>query len=46
MPSVRRHPENKNVVVLVDSGTSVALSVYLAIKPPHFIGKYKLPRWH
>jgi len=48
MPTFRRHPENKNVVVLGGfSGHGVALSVYLGHKAAqHFVGKYKLPRWH
>jgi len=48
MPTFRRHPENKNVVVLGGfSGHGVALSVYLGHQAAqHFIGKYKLPRWH
>ena len=48
MPTFRRHPENKNVVVLGGfSGHGVALSVYLGHRAAqHFIGKYQLPRWH
>jgi len=47
IPTFRRHPENKNVVVLGGfSGHGVALSVYLGHQAvQHFIGKYKLPRW-
>ena len=47
IPTFRRHPENKNVVILGGfSGHGVALSVYLGHQAAqHFIGKYKLPRW-
>jgi glycine/D-amino acid oxidase-like deaminating enzyme len=47
IPTFRRHPENKNVVVLGGfSGHGVALSVYLGHQAAqHFISKYKLPRW-
>ena len=47
IPTFRRHPENKNVVVLGGfSGHGVALSVYLGHQAAqHFIGKHKLPRW-
>jgi glycine/D-amino acid oxidase-like deaminating enzyme len=47
IPTFRRHPENKNVVVLGGfSGHGVALSVYLGHRAAqHFMGKYKLPRW-
>ena len=47
IPTFRRHPENKNIVVLGGfSGHGVALSVYLGHQAAqHFIGKYKLPRW-
>jgi glycine/D-amino acid oxidase-like deaminating enzyme len=47
MPTFRRHPENKNVVVLGGfSGHGVALSVYLGRRAAqHFIDEYKLPHW-
>jgi glycine/D-amino acid oxidase-like deaminating enzyme len=47
MPTFRRHPESKNVVVLGGfSGHGVALSVYLGHKAAqHFVGKYPLPGW-
>jgi glycine/D-amino acid oxidase-like deaminating enzyme len=47
MPTFRRHPESKNVVVLGGfSGHGVALSVYLGHKAAqHFVGKYPLPHW-
>jgi glycine/D-amino acid oxidase-like deaminating enzyme len=47
IPTFRRHPENKNVVVLGGfSGHGVALSVYLGHQAAqHFTGRYKLPRW-
>jgi gamma-glutamylputrescine oxidase len=48
MPTFRTHPESNNVIVLGGfSGHGVALSVYLGYKAAqHFVGKYKLPRWH
>jgi glycine/D-amino acid oxidase-like deaminating enzyme len=48
MPTFRRHPENKNVVVLGGfSGHGVVLSVYLGRRAAqHFIGEYRLPHWH
>ena len=47
IPTFRRHPESKNVVVLGGfSGHGVALSVYLGHQAAqHFMGKCKLPRW-